>query len=107
MKSPLELKPIKIDFPAMQIEESYNTIILAKNASLKDIIFEFFTAEFEICGIKITPMVGIVMPNMAVEINIEYSSFFKKIGAFTIKDIKNKNEKDPKKNFSLRLKEKF
>ena len=44
--------------PVLQIDENYNTMILLKNDSKKDILFELFTPEFEICGIKITPMVG-------------------------------------------------
>ena len=49
-------------------------------------------------------MVATIAPQKSVDINIEYTSFFKKLGAFTLKEIQEKFEKDEKKNFDYKLK---
>lgn len=48
---------MKIDIPVMQIDEIYNTHLMIRNTTYKDMIFEFFLPKFEISGLKITPMV--------------------------------------------------
>jgi hypothetical protein len=40
-------------------------------------------------------------------VHLEYRSFFKKLGAYTLQEIKNKYENDITKNFDLRLKVKY
>lgn len=57
-KCPIELSAQKIDFRVLQIDESYSMNLSVKNVSFKDIIYEFFLPMFDICGIKMTPMVG-------------------------------------------------
>ncbi len=46
--------------------------------------FEFFLPEHEICGLKMTPMTEVIKADESIEINIEYQSFFKKLGLYTI-----------------------
>lgn len=50
----------------------FNTTLMIKNTTYKTMIFEFFLPKFEICGIKLTPMVERIKPEESVEINIEY-----------------------------------
>jgi len=42
-------------------------------------IFEFFLPLFEVCGLKINPMVSKIKPDQEIKININYVSFFKKL----------------------------
>jgi len=79
MKCPLEFSAMKIDIPVMQVDEMFNTTLMIKNTAYKTMIFEFFLPKFEVCGLKLTPMVERIKPEESVEINIEYQSFFKKI----------------------------
>jgi hypothetical protein len=64
-------------------------------------IFEFFLPDPEIAGLKITPMVSKIKAEETVEINMEYTSVFKKLSYHTIADLKEKFENDPKRNFEL------
>ena len=48
-------------------------------------------------------MVATIPPQKKIDINIEYSSFFKKLGAFTLLDLQQKYEKDEKRNFDYRM----
>jgi len=79
MKCPLEFSAMKIDIPVMQVDEMFNTTLMIKNTAYKTMIFEFFLPKFEVCGLKLTPMVERIKPEESVEINIEYQSFFKTI----------------------------
>ena len=103
MKCPLEFSAKKIDFPALQIDETVSTNISIKNIATKDIIIEFFLPEYPLCGLKMTTMVATIPPQKKIDINIEYSSFFKKLGAFTLLDLQQKYEKDEKRNFDYRM----
>jgi len=40
-------------------------------------------------------------------VHLEYDSFFKKLGAYTLQELKEKYENDPNNNFELRLKIKY
>ena len=90
IKCPLNFSSLKNDFQVLQIGERTNTNIDIKNVSSRSIIFELFLPMFEICGLKLTPMVGTIEPNGTVEINIEYASFFKKLGPFTLEELREK-----------------
>lgn len=103
MKCPLEFSAKKIDFPALQIDEKVSTSISIKNIAAKDIIIEFFLPEYPLCGLKMTTMVSTIPPQKKIDINFEYSSFFKKLGAFTLLDLQQKYEKDEKRNFDYRM----
>jgi len=67
-------------------------------------IFEYFLPLFEICGIKINPMVKNIKPGASVEITIEYYSVFKKLTAFTLMELTQKYDNDPNYNFETKLK---
>lgn len=58
--------------------------LTVKNISYRDIIYEFFLPIFDICGIKMTPMVGRLMSGDSHEVHVEYFSSFKKLGAFSL-----------------------
>jgi hypothetical protein len=90
MKCPLEFSAKKIDFPALQIEEKVSTNISIKNTANKDIIIEFFLPDFQLCGLKMTTMVATIPSQKKIDVNLEYSSFFKKLGAFTLLDLQQK-----------------
>lgn len=79
-----------IDFQSIQVEEFCSTSTVLKNNINKDVVFEIFVPPFEICGLKITPVVKNLSPNQEVEVNIEYHSFFKKLGPTTLRDIERK-----------------
>ena len=51
---------MKIDFPALQINENNTVNVSVFNSSERDIRFEIFLPYFEICGIKVTPAVKII-----------------------------------------------
>lgn len=104
MKSPLEFSAMKIDMQVLQIDENVNTTLQIQNKSSKDMIFEFFLPYYEICGLKMTPMVSRLRPNETVEIILEYWSFFKKLKPFTMQQLRDEYENDPEKNFQLKLK---
>lgn len=48
-------------------------------------------------------MVATIASQKNVDINIEYTSFFKKLGAFTLNELQEKFEKDEKRNFDYKL----
>lgn len=104
MKCPLEFSAKKIEFPVLQIDEKTNANIKIRNLSSKEIVLEFFLPDFSICGLKMATMVATLAPSKSVDIYIEYASFFKKLGAFTLQELKEKFEKDEKKNFDYKLK---
>ncbi len=58
-----------------------------RNNKYKEITFEFFLPEYEICGLKLAPIVETIKPGDHTEINIQYDSFFKKLGAFTLQEL--------------------
>ena len=59
-----------MDIPVLQVEESYNLMVQIKNQTQRDIIFEIFLPEYEICGLKITPLVEKIPAEKSTEINI-------------------------------------
>ncbi len=67
-------------------------------------IFEFFLPYPEICGLNMTPMVSRLRPNESVKIVLDYKSFFKKLGPFTMQELRETYENDPDKNFQLKMK---
>lgn len=67
-------------------------------------IFEFFLPLFEVCGLKINPMVSKIKPDQEIEININYVSFFKKLKAQTLHELQLKYDNDPNYNFENKLK---
>jgi len=87
----------------LQIDEKTNSNITIRNLSNRDIILEFFLPDFSICGLKMATMVASIAPQKSVDIDIEYTSFFKKLGAFTLKELQEKFEKDEKRNFDYKL----
>ena len=50
-------------------------------------MFELFHPPFEICGLKITPVVKVLAANHEVEVNIEYHSFKKRLSPTTLRDL--------------------
>lgn len=52
-------------------------------------------------------MVQLISRDNSCQVNIEYKSFFKKLGAYTMQEIKEKYDNDVNKNFELRLKVKY
>ena len=104
VKCPLEFSAKKIELPLLQIDEKTNSNIAIRNLSSRDIIFEFFLPDFSICGLKMATMVATIAPQKSADIDIEYTSFFKKLGAFTLKELQEKFEKDEKRNFDYKLK---
>jgi len=95
---------MKIDFQAIQISEKYQAFLTIRNNTKVTQMIEFFLPYYEICGLKITPLVTSIPPEKSTEVIIEYESFFKKLGAFTLGELKTKYEQDPNRNFELRLK---
>ncbi len=67
-------------------------------------IFEFFLPVPEICGLRINPMVSKIKPDQELEINIKYSSFFKKLKAYTLFELNQKYENDPTISFENKMK---
>jgi hypothetical protein len=53
-------------------------------------MFEIIVPYFEVCGIKLTPVVKVLKPGQVVQIMLEFQSFFKKLKAFTLKDLADK-----------------
>lgn len=100
-KSPLKFNPLKIDFPALQVGESCSHMMSIKNFSSKVYLCEFFLPFFEVCGLKLTPMFFKIKSGKSIEVNLEYHSKMKKLGAFTLKELKERHENDPKKNFEV------
>lgn len=105
VKCPLDFEAKKIDIQALQIDEVFSTSINIANIASKDIIFEFFVPEHEICGLKINPMVAVIKAKTKIEIFLEYTSKFRKLKPDTLEELKKQSENDPKKNFYLRLKQ--
>ncbi|CAK81749.1 unnamed protein product (macronuclear) [Paramecium tetraurelia] len=103
-KCPLEFSGIKFDIPVQQIDEKYSTTIDIKNISQRDIIIEFFLPFYELCGLRMAPMVQQIQRDQLIQVHLEYDSFFKKLGAYTLQELKEKYENDPNNNFELRLK---
>lgn len=103
VRCPLEFSAKKLELPVLQIEEKTNANIKVRNLSSKDIILEFFLPDFSICGLKMATMVATLAANKSIDIDIEYTSFFKKLGAFTLKDLQEKFERDEKRNFDYKL----
>jgi hypothetical protein len=54
-----------------------------------------------------TPMVQSIQRDNSAVVYIEYKSFFKKLGAFTLSELKDKYENDANRNFELRLRKKY
>jgi hypothetical protein len=101
-KAPLRFSSLKIDFPVLQINESCNEIINIRNISNKDYICEFFMPYYELCGLKLTPMVFNLYSGKSIEIIIEFFSFMKLLEAFTTAELDERYNKDPSHNFELR-----
>jgi len=59
--------------------------------------------EFEVCGLKMNPMIQKLKSEKSIEIQVEFYSFFKKLTPFTLEELKKKFNEDPKRNFNLRL----
>jgi len=91
--------------PATQVNEKFDANITVTNVSKHNTyVFESFLPYYEISGLKMTPMVQQLAPGKSVDVILEYNSFFKKIGPFTLQELYEKYEKDPNKNFAYRMK---
>ena len=104
-KCPLKFSPLKIEYPALQVGERDSHIIGIRNFSPKDYLCEFFLPYFEVCGFKMTPMFFQLKSGKSIEINLEYHSKMKKLGAFTLEELKKTYLEDPNKNFNARLRQ--
>ncbi len=102
-RCPVEFSSLKMDFPVLQTDERHSATLRVKNTTYKEIIFEFFLPYEEVCGLHITPMVQKIAPSESVEISIEYSSFFKRLGAFTLMQLKERYENDPHYSFENKM----
>jgi hypothetical protein len=105
VKCPLKFSSLKVDFPTLQIDEKSAHLLIVKNYSPKTYICEFCLPYFEVCGLKISPMVFRLQKGKSVELNIEYFSFMKKLRYTTIKSLQETYSNDPRRNFKLRLEE--
>lgn len=47
-------------------------------------IIEFFLPFYELCGLRMTPMVQQIQREQQIQVHLEYDSFFKKLGAYTL-----------------------
>lgn len=106
IKCPLLFSAYKVDFPVLQVEEKASTIIDIKNLTNQEMIYEFCLTEFEVSGLKVAPMVGKIEPNKLAQINLEYYSFYKKLGPFTMDELKKKFQNDTSRNIELLMKKK-
>lgn len=103
IKCPLKFSTLKVDFPTLQIGERNTHLFVVKNYSPKTYICEFCLPHFELCGIKISPMVFKLSKGKSVELNLEYHSFMKKLGYSTLADLDIKLKHDASRNFQLKL----
>lgn len=104
LRSPLQFSSMRIDLPALQINEKYPAILTVHNDSNRAYIVEFFLPYFELCGLKLTPMVASIEPGKSLDVMVEYYSFTKRISYAKMEQLKHMYENDPNKNFQLRLK---
>ena len=104
MRSPLQFSSMRIDLPALQINEKYPTTLTMANQSNRPQIVEFFLPYFELCGLRFTPMVANIEPGKSLDVMVEYFSFTKKISYSKMQELSQLYENDPNKNFKLRLK---
>lgn len=63
IKPDLSLQHNKIDLKATQVDEISFASTILKNNINKDLIFELFVPPFEVCGLKITPVVKVLNPD--------------------------------------------
>jgi hypothetical protein len=63
-----------------------------KNNTNKEIIFEIFVPEFEVCGLKVTPVVKTLPPKQEIEVNLEFHSFFKTLSSSLLNEITQKKQ---------------
>lgn len=103
IKCPLKFSSLKVDFPTLQIGERNSHLFVVKNFSPKTYLCEFSLPHFEVCGLRISPMVFKLAKGKSVELNLEFHSFMKKLGYSTLKDLKETLAVDPHRNFQLRL----
>ena len=103
-KNPLKFSAKRIDFSVLQINEKTQANISIANASERDIKFEIFLPYFEVCGIKVTPAVATIKALSTIQVSFEYKANLRKIGAFTLENLRKSYEEDPKKNFELKIK---
>ena len=102
----MQFSTLKIEFPSIQINEKAQSFLTIKNNTKMNYNIEIFLPFFEVCGLKITPLVASIAAEKSTEVVIEYESFFKRLSAYTLADLKTKYEQDPNKNFGIRLKKK-
>jgi hypothetical protein len=95
---------LKIDFPALQIGETANHLVLIKNYSSKSYICEFFLPFFEICGIKVSPMVFRLQKGKAIEVSVEFNAQMRKLKSSSVREITEATEKNPDLNPALKKK---
>lgn len=55
MKCPLEFSALKIELPAVQVDENYDMSISITNVSKNDVLFELMLPDKRICGLTMTP----------------------------------------------------
>ena len=102
IKCPLKFSSLKIEFQSLQIGEKGSHLLMIKNMVSRDYICEIFLPPFEVCGLRIAPLVFVISKGRAVEVNIDYYSIMKKLEFDTLKEIELKEKSDPEKNFELK-----
>lgn len=93
----------KLDLPALQEGELYSCAFEVKNnTSAKHLQFEVVVPHAEVCGMKVTPVVGSLRAGEVIQVMIDYTSRFRKLGPTTLKDLaKPKKELSPAKPAEL------
>lgn len=91
----LTLTHNKIDLPALQIGEIVQAATTLRNNSNKDLVFEIFVPDFQVCGLKLTPVVKHLPAKQEVEVNVEYHSFFKTLSPALLRSIADKARPPP------------
>jgi len=105
VKCPLHFSTHKIQVPAIQVNEKFDVNVTITNTSKNNTyVFESFLPYYEISGLKMTPMVQQLAPGKSVDVVVEYNSFFKKLGPWTLEELIKKYEHDPSRNFAYRMK---
>ena len=104
IKCPLKFSSLKIDYPALQIGETASHLVLVKNYSPITYICEFFLPYFEICGLKISPMVFRLQKGKAIEISVEFTAQMRKLMSATVRELTEIAAANPELNFTLKKK---
>jgi len=101
VKCPIKFSSCFLDMPSLPLEESVEQTISVVNTTGKPYNIELSPPEYQVSGIRITPMVAKLDPGQSTIVSIRYNSAFRDLEYNTLQKVNEQNLDKENKTLGL------